>query len=115
MAKELDACARRVKARVRVWPSARASQQVAQCRKKHGHVRKGTAGKNLRRWTREKWKDTKTHKACGANGLGKSQYCRPSHRVSKKTPSRYTPAIRKRMQGLKRRGLRAQRKKRNMN
>lgn len=110
--KKEDACTRQVKARYAVWPSARASQAVAKCRKKHGHVRKGKAGRNLKRWTREKWKDTKTHKTCGAKGLGRSQYCRPSHRVSKKTPSRYTPTIRRRMRRLKSRGLRAQRKRR---
>jgi hypothetical protein len=56
--KELDACARKVKSRVKVWPSARASQQVAQCRKKKGQVRKGEKGKSLRRWGKEKWKTT---------------------------------------------------------
>jgi hypothetical protein len=86
--KELDACARKVKSRVKVWPSARASQQVAQCRKKKGQVRKGEKGKSLRRWGKEKWKTTEG-KDCGEKGAGGSKsYCRPSKVVSKtKTPT----------------------------
>ena len=86
--KKRDACARQVKSRVKVWPSARASQQVAQCRKKKGQVRKGEKGKSLRRWGKEKWKTTEG-KPCGAEGSGGSRsYCRPSKVVSKaKTPT----------------------------
>jgi len=84
MGKPLDACARKVKSRVRVWPSARASQMVAQCRKRSGHVRKGKAGTSLRRWGKEKWKDTRTGKPCGHKG--EHEYCRPTKRVSKRTP-----------------------------
>ena len=36
-----DACTRKVKRQYKVWPSARASQAVAKCRKKKGQVRKG--------------------------------------------------------------------------
>jgi len=42
------------------------------------------AGSNLKRWEKEKWVDTRTGKACGAGG--KNEYCRPSKRVSSKTP-----------------------------
>ena len=82
-----DACYYKVKAQYSrsSWPSARASQAIAKCRKASGHVRKGTAGKNLKRWTNEKWKDTKTGKPCGHAGSS-VEYCRPSHKVSKKTP-----------------------------
>lgn len=89
----LDACAKKVKASVAVWPSARASQMVAKCRKAHGHVRKGTAGTSLRRWGREKWKDIRTGKPCGSKV--RTEYCRPTVRVSKtKTPT-MRPSARK--------------------
>lgn len=83
-----DACTREVKARYKVWPSARASQAVAKCRKRKGQVRKTEKGTSLRRWAREKWVDKKTGKPCGHSGDAKSQYCRPSKVVNKKkTPS----------------------------
>ncbi len=83
-----DACTRKVKAQYKVWPSARASQAVAKCRKAKGDVRKGEKGKSLRRWAKEKWVDKKTGKPCGHSGDAKSQYCRPSKVVSKKdTPN----------------------------
>ena len=80
----LDACAKKVKASVKVWPSARASQMVAKCRKKKGIVVKGSKGRSLRRWEREKWVDTITGKPCGHPGG--PEYCRPTEKVSKKTP-----------------------------
>ena len=64
--------------------SARAAQATAKCRKASGNVRKTQAGANLKRWTAEKWVDTKSGKACGAGGS--NEYCRPSKRVSSKTP-----------------------------
>ena len=83
-----DACTKEVKSRYKVWPSARASQAVAKCRKRKGQVRKGEKGKSLRRWAREKWVDKKTGKPCGHSGDAKSQYCRPTKVVSKKkTPN----------------------------
>ena len=48
-------------------------------------MRKTEAGSNLKRWQREKWVDTRTGKPCGAKTRG-SQYCRPSRKVSSKTP-----------------------------
>lgn len=84
-----DACYNRVKASYDVFPSARASQAIAKCRKKSGHVRHGKAGKNLKRWEREKWKDKITGKPCGHPGPGK-EYCRPTKKVSKKTPKMYS-------------------------
>jgi len=78
-----DACYSKVMASYGRW-SARAAQAVAKCRKKHGHVRKTQAGRNLKRWASEKWVDKITGKPCGAGG--KTQYCRPSHRVNSKTP-----------------------------
>ena len=79
-----DSCYHSVKARYAVFPSARASQAIAKCRKKSGKVRKTKEGSELKRWEKEKWQDTKTGKACGAGG--KNEYCRPTKRVSKDTP-----------------------------
>lgn len=79
-----DACYRKVKASYKVFPSARASQAIAKCRKESGSVRKGEAGASLKRWEAEKWVDTRTGKPCGAGG--KNEYCRPTKKVSKDTP-----------------------------
>lgn len=85
-----DACTKKIKRQYKVWPSARASQAVAKCRKSKGQVRKTSKGKSLRRWAREKWVDKKTGKPCGHSGDARSQYCRPTKVVSKKK----TPATR---------------------
>ena len=79
-----DACYKKVKAQYDVFPSARASQAIAKCRKASGNVKKSEEGTSLKRWEKEKWVDTRTGKACGAGG--KNEYCRPSKRVSSKTP-----------------------------
>lgn len=79
-----DACYRKVKASYKIFPSARASQAIAKCRKASGSVRKTSKGTSLKRWEKEKWVDTRTGKPCGAGG--KNEYCRPSKRVSSKTP-----------------------------
>jgi len=79
-----DACYKKVKAQYDVFPSARASQAIAKCRKASGTVRKTEEGTSLKRWEKEKWVDTRTGKACGAGG--KNEYCRPTTRVSSKTP-----------------------------
>lgn len=79
-----DACYRKVKASYEVFPSARASQAIAKCRKASGNVRKSEEGSSLKRWEKEKWVDTKSGKPCGAGG--KNEYCRPTSRVSSKTP-----------------------------
>lgn len=79
-----DACYKKVKAQYDIFPSARASQAIAKCRKESGNVRKSEKGNSLKRWQDEKWVDTKTGKACGAGG--KNEYCRPTKRVSSATP-----------------------------
>jgi hypothetical protein len=79
-----DACYRKVKASYDVFPSARASQAIAKCRKSSGSVRKTEKGTSLKRWQSEKWVDTKSGKPCGAGG--RNEYCRPTKRVSSKTP-----------------------------
>lgn len=81
-----DACYRTVKQRYRVFPSARASQAIAKCRKAKGVVRKTKAGSDLKRWQSEKWVSTKTGKPCGSSEKGKS-YCRPTKKVSSSTPT----------------------------
>jgi hypothetical protein len=79
-----DACYKKVKAQYAVFPSARASQAIAKCRKASGNVKKTKKGSELKRWQAEKWQDTKSGKPCGAGG--KNEYCRPTKRVSKDTP-----------------------------
>jgi hypothetical protein len=79
-----DACYKKVKASYDVFPSARASQAIAKCRKASGNVRKSEEGTSLKRWQKEKWQDTKSGKPCGAGG--KNEYCRPTRRVSSETP-----------------------------
>ncbi len=79
-----DACYKKVKAQYDIFPSARASQAIAKCRKASGSVRKTSEGTSLKRWEKEKWTDTRTGNACGAGG--KNEYCRPKVKVSSKTP-----------------------------
>jgi hypothetical protein len=79
-----DACYNKVKAQYKVFPSARASQAIAKCRKESGNVKKSDKGTSLKRWEKEKWIDTRTGKPCG--GGGKNEYCRPTVKVSSKTP-----------------------------
>jgi len=81
-----DSCYHSVKSRYAVFPSARASQAIAKCRKGKGKVRKTKEGSELKRWQAEKWQDTKSGKPCGAGG--KNEYCRPTKRVSKDTPKK---------------------------
>jgi len=104
-----DACYNQVKARYSSFPSARASQAIAKCRKSKGQVRKSKEGASLKRWQREKWKDTRTGKPCGAATRG-SQYCRPTRKVSRQTPrtsSEMSKADRKAGQAAKSSGRRA--------
>ena len=52
-------------------------------------VRKTAKGAALRRWFKEDWKDVRSGKACGRQKGEKrgTPYCRPSKRVSSKTPA----------------------------
>ena len=79
-----DACYNKIKSQYKIFPSARASQAIAKCRKSKGTVRKSEKGTSLKRWEKEKWVDTRTGKPCGAGG--KNEYCRPTKKVSSKTP-----------------------------
>lgn len=84
----------RVKARVKRWPSAYASGQVVKEYKATMHLRnippyKNDDGpiKNLTRWFKEKWIDILTGKPCGeARTATYYPTCRPSVKVSEKTP-----------------------------
>jgi hypothetical protein len=51
-------------------------------------VRKTEKGAALKRWYKEKWVDVRTGKACGRQEGEQrgTPYCRPSKRVSSKTP-----------------------------
>ena len=51
-------------------------------------VRKTKKGASLKRWFKEGWIDVKTGKPCGRKKGEKrgTPYCRPSKRVSSKTP-----------------------------
>ena len=51
-------------------------------------VRRTKKGLALKRWFKEDWKDVRTGKACGRGKDEKrgTPYCRPSKRISKKTP-----------------------------
>jgi hypothetical protein len=51
-------------------------------------VRKTEKGAALRRWFQEDWKDVRTGKECGRQEGEKrgTPYCRPTKRVSEKTP-----------------------------
>lgn len=51
-------------------------------------IRKTEKGLALKRWFKEDWKDVSTGKACGRQKGEKrgTPYCRPSKRVSSKTP-----------------------------
>ena len=57
-------------------------------RRKPVAVRKTKKGAGLKRWFKEDWKDVKTGKACGRKKGDKrgTPYCRPTKRVSSKTP-----------------------------
>lgn len=52
-------------------------------------VRKTAKGASLKRWFKEKWVDVRSGKPCGRRKGEKrgTPYCRPSKRVSKKTPA----------------------------
>ena len=51
-------------------------------------VRKTKKGLALKRWFKEDWRDQRTGKACGRSKGEKrgTPYCRPSKRISSKTP-----------------------------
>jgi hypothetical protein len=62
--------------------------QLGQTQEEVMAVRKTKKGAALKRWFKEKWVDVRTGKPCGRRKGEKrgTPYCRPSKRVSSKTP-----------------------------
>lgn len=77
-------CLELARSRYKHFPSARASQAIAKCRKERGESRLSEKGAALRRWAAEKWIDVETGLPCGS--AGEVEFCRPTVRVSPKTP-----------------------------
>jgi len=85
---------REAKRKFDVWPSAYASGWLVREYKKRGGKysgsRKASRSKGVGRWFREKWINVcelPKKVACGRSQTGKRYpYCRPSKRISKKTP-----------------------------
>ena len=96
--KELYERAKRyVKSRVKVWPSAYASGQLVRKYKSMGgrYSSSSSFGKavgGLTRWFKERWvnvcgtKKKGKYPKCSRSGNKKYPYCRPSKRVTSKTP-----------------------------
>lgn len=77
-----------VKAKSEVWPSAYASGRLVQEYKKRGGTYYfGKVVSGLTRWFKEKWVDvcSKKKSTC-ARSTSKYPYCRPTVRVTSKTP-----------------------------
>ncbi len=55
------------------------------CRRSPLQVRKTESGANLKRWFKEEWKDEKGN-VCGSSENKSTKVCRPSKRVSSKSP-----------------------------
>jgi len=78
-----------VKRRVKRWPSAYASGQLVRMYKKKGGKYRCSKFGSLDRWFKERWVDVCTGKPCGRKKSGdkrKYPYCRPSRKISSKTP-----------------------------
>ena len=69
---------------MRVAP-LRNAENVEQGRRSDMGVRKGKAGANLKRWFKEKWTD-QNGRPCGSKKTKGVKKCRPSKKISKKTP-----------------------------
>lgn len=82
-----DFCYRKMKARYKIFPSARASQAIAKCRKERGEVRKSETGASLQRWGEEEWVQQYGAPCGTARKKGKTPYCRPSKKISGDTPT----------------------------
>ena len=92
---------KKIKARVKVWPSAYASGQlVREYKRQGGRYRKSSSfglkksrSGGLARWFKEQWVDVcrprgKGYAKCGRKSSSRKgyPYCRPLKRVSKNTP-----------------------------
>jgi hypothetical protein len=68
-------------------------------------VRKTKKGASLQRWFKEKWTDEKGN-VCGSTENKKTKKCRPSRKVSSKTPKTWkemSPAEKKKAEDEKKR------------
>jgi hypothetical protein len=81
-----DFCYKKIRRTYAVFPSARASQAIAKCRKERGEVRRTTEGQSLRDWGSEEWVQQYGQPCGTVRKGGKTPYCRPSRRVSADTP-----------------------------
>ncbi|KAK9816130.1 hypothetical protein WJX74_006072 [Apatococcus lobatus] len=99
---------RQAKRTFRSWPSARASQWLVAEYQKRGGKYRGKASGGLDRWRREAWSNVCAPgmPRCGTGPGEKGQVCRPSRRVSSRTPTplahQLTPAQRRRLCAQKR-------------
>lgn len=86
-----DKAVKKVKSRVKAWPSAYASGQVVKEYKRLGGRYSGNkSGSDLDRWYREKWVNVckSGYPKCGRkeSKISNYPYCRPINRISSKTP-----------------------------
>lgn len=80
---------KKIKARVKVWPSAYASGQLVKEYKRLGGKYSVKTQSPLKRWFKEQWVDVcNGYKKCGRKKSQKKNYpyCRPLKRVDKNTP-----------------------------
>ena len=76
------------KRKFKVWPSAYGSQWLVKTYKERGGTYGGSkkdSTKGVTRWNNEKWKDEKGN-VCGSKKNKNTKKCRPTVRVTKKTP-----------------------------
>ena len=76
------------KRKFKVWPSAYGSQWLVKTYKARGGTYGGSKKSSttgVTRWNREKWKDEKCN-VCGSKKNKGTKKCRPTVRVTKKTP-----------------------------
>ena len=81
---------KRVKKRVKRWPSAYASGQLVRTYKRRGGKYRCVSFGSLDRWFKERWvnvceRKNGKYKKC-ARGKGKYPYCRPLKRINSNTP-----------------------------
>lgn len=75
------------KQKFKVWPSAYGSQWLVKTYKERGGTYGGSkdSTKGVTRWNKERWKDEKGNE-CGSKNNKGTKKCRPTIRVTKKTP-----------------------------
>ena len=98
---------REAKRKFRSWPSARASQWLVAEYQRRGGGYSGRSDNGLNRWKREEWLNLCCPQLPRCGGRKGTQVCRPSKRISSKTPTPLaqdiSPADRRRFCAMKRR------------